>query len=216
LSTKIYDAYYVPHGMDGVLVIKKILERKYEEYVLFLLDKFKDKTGKEIIHRSSHLMGWEKDGLKHINPYKNPKIPEWDHSLKDMGALEAEFVIRANSRCMEKGVPLDVDCSMVVFYYHKKVYIKFFNFNYWWDDVFKELRKSRKIKDWHYQDQTDKPDRISDAAWSKREEVWEGIFKEQESDIPSHCGFTVDFMVRLRHIIMRWHNLIYRGSLDAW
>jgi hypothetical protein len=202
--------------MDGILAIKKIIEQKYEEYVLSLLDKFKDKIGKEILYHESHLMGWEKGALKHINPYKNPQIPEWERSLKDMSDLETEFVIRANSRHMEKGVPLDVDCSMVVFYYHKKAYVQFFNFNYWWVNVFDDLCKSRKIKDWHYQDQSDRPDNISDEAWAERENVWEGIFKEQESDTPSQCGFSVCFIDRLRHIIMRWHNLLYRGSLDAW
>jgi hypothetical protein len=216
MSTKIYNAYYVPHGMDGVLAIKKILEHKYEEYVLFQLDKFKDRTGKDLIYKKSHLMGWEINMLEDANLYKKSQIPEWDRPLKDMGDLEIEFVIKANSRCMSKGTPLDVDCSMVVFYYRKKVYVEFFNFNYWWDDVFKELCKSRKIKDWHYQDQTDKPDCLSDKAWAERQAVWEGIFKEQESDTPSHCGFTMDFIDRIRYIIMRWHNLIYRGSLDAW
>jgi hypothetical protein len=105
---------------------------------------------------------------------------------------------------------------MVVFYYQKKVYVQFFNFNYWWRDTFKELRKTRKIKDWHYQDQTDKPDNIPDEAWSKRESVWEGIFKEHDSGAPSQCGFSVDFIDRIQHIIMRWHNLLYRGDLNAW
>jgi hypothetical protein len=202
--------------MDGISAIKKILERKYEEYVLSQLDKFKDRTGKEMICRHSHLMGFEKDDLKHINPYRDPKISEWERPLKDMGDLEIEFVIKANSRCMSKGTPLDFDCSMMVFYYHKKVYVQFFNFNYWWNDIFAELCKSRKIKDWHYQDQSDKPDSLSDKAWAERKAVWEGIFKEQESDTPSHCGFIVNFSDRIRHIIMRWHNLLYRGNLDAW
>jgi hypothetical protein len=117
---------------------------------------------------------------------------------------------------MERGVQLDFDCSMVVFYYREKVYVQFFGFNYWWDDTFKKLRRTGKIKDWHYQNQTDKPDNVSYEMWEERENVWEGIFKEQESDTPSQCGFTVKFINRLQHIIMRWHNLIYRGSLDAW
>jgi hypothetical protein len=202
--------------MDGVLAIKKILEHKYEEYVFAELNKHKDRTGKKAIYRDSHLMGWEKSSLKQVNIYKNPQIPEWEHPLREMGTLELESVIKANSRCMEKGIPLDFDCSMVVFYYRKKVYVQFFNFNYWWIPVFADLRKTRKIKDYHYQDQTDKPDRLSDEKWNEREDVWEGIFKEQESDTPSQCGFTVNFMDRLQHILFRWHNLIYRGNVDAW
>jgi hypothetical protein len=202
--------------MEGVLAIKKILEQKYEEYVLSLLDKFKDRTGKEMIERESHLMGWEKGALEHVNPYKNPQIPEWERPLKDMGDLEIEFIIRANSRCMNRWISLDVDCAMVVFYYRKKVYVQFFNFSRWWDDTFKKLRKSRKVKDWHYQNQTDKPDNVSDKKWAERENVWEGIFKEHGANTPAQCGFTVEFINRLQHIIMRWHNLLYRGSLDAW
>jgi hypothetical protein len=135
MSTKIYDAYYVPHGMDGVLAVKKIIEHKYEEYVLSELDKYKDRTGKDLIYRKSHLMDWEKGALEHINPFHKPEMPEWEHSLKDMGDLETEFVIKANSRIMEKGVPLDFNFQMVVFYYCKKVYVQFFGFNRWWDDT---------------------------------------------------------------------------------
>jgi hypothetical protein len=202
--------------MDGVLSIKKILERKYEEYVLSELDKFKDRTGKQMIYKPSNLMGFEKGALEWVNTSREPQIPKWEHSLKDIGILETEFVINANSRCMERGIPLDFDCSMVVFYYHKKVYVQFFNFNRKWDDVFKELRKIRKIKDWHYQDQADKPDNVSEKTWVERENVWEGIFKEHEADTPAQCGFSVNFNNRLQHIIMRWYNLLYRGSLDAW
>jgi hypothetical protein len=202
--------------MDGVLAIKKILEHKYEEYVLQELDKFKDRTGKNLIYKDSHLMGWEKWSLEQINEFKEPKIPEWEHPLKEMGVLEIEYVIQANSRCQERGVPLDFDCSMVVFYYQKKVYVQFFNFNYWWKDTFKELRMTRKIKDWHYQNKTDRPDNISEETWAKRYNVWEGVFKEQESNTPAQCGFTVEFINRIEHIIMRWHNLLYRGNLDAW
>jgi hypothetical protein len=203
--------------MDGALALKKTLDKKYEEYVLSELDKFKDRTGKELIFRdNNHLMGWEKRALRLINPYKKPAIPEWDRPLREMSDIETEIVLKANSRCMEKGVPLDFDQSMVIFYYQKKVYVQFFNFNYWWRDTFKELRKARKIMDWHYQDQTDWPDSISEEAQEKRKNVWEGIFKEHDSDVPSQCGFSVDFNGRLQHIIMRWHNLLYRGSLDAW
>jgi hypothetical protein len=202
--------------MDGVLAIKKILEHKYEEYVLQNLDKFKDRTGKSLIYRDSHLMGYEKRSLKWVNEFKEPKIPEWERPLEKMDVLETECVIQANSRCQERGVPLDFDCSMVVFYYQKKAYVQFFNFDYWWENTFKELRKTRKIKDWHYQNQTDMPDNISEEEWAKRDAVWEGIFKEQEADAPAQCGFTVEFINRIRHIIMRWHNLLFRGNLDAW
>jgi hypothetical protein len=203
--------------MDGVLAIQKILEHKYEEYVLQELDKFKDRTGKELIYKDgSHLMGWEQAALRNINPYREPKLPEWERPLKEMDVLETEMVIKADSRRMEKGLPLDFDMAMVIFYYQKKVYVQFFGFNYWWQDTFKELRNAQKIKDWHYQNQTDKPDNVSDELWNKRENVWEGIFKEHGSEVPAHCGFSVDFIDRLQHIIMRWHNLLYRGNLDAW
>jgi hypothetical protein len=202
--------------MEGVLALKKTLDHKYEEYVLSQLDRFKDRTGKDLIYRDSNLMGWEKTALKTINPYQEPKIPEWERPLEKMGTLETEMVIKANSRSVEKGVCLDLDQSMVVFYYQKKAYVQFFNFNYLWQDTFKELRRTRKIKDWHYQDQSDKPDNISDEAWSKRESVCEGIFKEHDSEAPSQCGFSVDFIDRIQHIIMRWHNLLYRGDLNAW
>jgi hypothetical protein len=202
--------------MDGVLAIKKSLEHKYEEYVLQELNKFKDIPGKNLIHKDSHLTGYEKRALKWVNEFKEPKIPEWEHPLKEMGVLEIEYVIQANSRCQDRGVPLDFDCSMVVFYYQKKVYVQFFNFNYWWQDTFNELIKTKKIKDWHYQNQTDMPDNISEEAWAERYNVWEGVFKEQESNTPAQCGFTVEFINRIEHIIMRWHNLLYRGNLDTW
>lgn len=43
-------------------------------------------------------------------------------------------------------------------------------------ESYKELLKPY-IEEYHYQNQTDKPDNISDDEWNERDEIWENIFK---------------------------------------
>jgi hypothetical protein len=216
MSTKIYNAYYVPHGMDGVLAIKKFIEQKYEEHVHARLNEYADYTGKQMIPKPGHLTDFERQLLEHINTYKKPEIPEWERPLREMGTLELEYVINAASRCTEKGILLDFDQSMVVYWYQKKAYVQFFCFNSDWNKEFQELHRKRKIKDFHYQNSTDKPDWISEEKWDAREAVWDGIFKEQGADAPAQCGFTVRFNSRIQYILFRWKNLIHRGNVDSW
>jgi hypothetical protein len=202
--------------MDGVQAIKKTIEQEYEKYVHKILTQFADQTGKWMIFKPDYLTGFERQLLEHINTFKKPEMPEWDRPLKEMGTLELEYVLKAVARNNERGLPIDFDQSMVVYWYQKKVYVQFFNFNNLWEPMFKELRRKRKIKDFHYQNSTDQPDWISDEKWDERRNTWNGIFEEQGADAPAQCGYTVEFMSRIQHILFRWENLIHRGNVDAW
>ena len=45
--------------------------------------------------------------------------------------------------------------------------------------------------EYHYQNQTDKPDEISDEEWSEREEVWEAIFDKYWSPAEAGALYTI-------------------------
>lgn len=53
----------------------------------------------------------------------------------------------------------------------------------------KAFQKKYDIQDFHYQNQTDHPDDISDEEWDKREAIWETILP---SGIPFHDGITLE------------------------
>jgi hypothetical protein len=40
------------------------------------------------------------------------------------------------------------------------------------------LKKDRRLTDFHYQNQTDKPNHISEKSWDRRAEVWNGMDRE--------------------------------------
>jgi hypothetical protein len=49
--------------------------------------------------------------------------------------------------------------------------------------------------DYHYQDQTDKPEEISNRDWYFREQVWEDIFEDiSVLWIPSEAGVVYDIV----------------------
>lgn len=48
------------------------------------------------------------------------------------------------------------------------------------------------IEDYHYQNQTDKPDNISDYRWNKRSDDWDKYF--EISSIPSVAGISIELM----------------------
>ncbi len=44
-------------------------------------------------------------------------------------------------------------------------------------DVLKFLQRDRRVEDFHYQNQTDRPEKISERAWRVREKTWDKIDK---------------------------------------
>ncbi|HNC56714.1 MAG TPA: hypothetical protein PLP33_14810 [Leptospiraceae bacterium] len=86
--------------------------------------------------------------------------------------------------------PYDYSTSLVIYPVGTKLYGQTFGrtdwINQWW--------LSRKdVKDFHYQDQCDKPDQITRREWTKREKVWSSIY-EDYSKTPSESGLVLEII----------------------
>lgn len=79
--------------------------------------------------------------------------------------------------------------SVVVYPYKDRVFVQFFGNN----DLMKIVNKCKLFKDFHYQNQTDKPERLTEKEWRNREKIWDNIFKGNDN-IPAQSGLVYDFM----------------------
>ena len=68
----------------------------------------------------------------------------------------------------------DFDVSIGIRQFEKKLYIIPYC-DMRMKKVLDFLRRDRRLEDYHYQNQTDKPKRISNKAWEERARVWNGM-----------------------------------------
>jgi hypothetical protein len=91
-------------------------------------------------------------------------------------------------------------CSAVIYILAEKTVVQFFG-----------IDKSMKLeiagflemvngKDYHYQNQTDKPDDVSDEEWAERERFWDAVF--DIDPIPANVGFTYELITEKEAIAL--------------
>lgn len=166
MSTKIYNAYIYDGNMESLL--PHLLDLKLRVW----------KAAEE------HLKIWlETDGLKDLR----------NHNIR-LKMLEA------SSR--KTYDPYNMDSSMVVIPHpdtSKNLSLAvFFGVSYTnpqgknstEEDIFGDL--ASKFKDYHYQNQSDKPEEITDEEWDERKEVWDEVLKE--SDFFADVGYAYSFI----------------------
>jgi hypothetical protein len=79
--------------------------------------------------------------------------------------------------------PLNIEASVVVYPFNSEIYIQFFGVP---KLVFTPIFGD-SISDYHYQDQSDQPEDISDGDWEARKELWDKIL---DWNAPSVSGFS--------------------------
>ena len=117
-----------------------------------------------------------------------PKVWAWKKEIL-VGAirnLEKDLLLDHIKNDSYQGLnsPFNVLSSSVVYINQGKFYVQFF-------DVDSKFLDSKNLKDFHYQNQVDKPEDITDCQWEKRRKIWSEIFKTGR---PSDDGFTYDFI----------------------
>jgi hypothetical protein len=78
-------------------------------------------------------------------------------------------------------------CSAVVYPYRSSLYVQFFG-------VLRYMYPLRVkgLVDYHYQNQCDKPDEVSNAEWRTRKRVWDAILGDE--GVPSVAGLSYEFI----------------------
>lgn len=95
----------------------------------------------------------------------------------------AKQLIREDTRAGINS-PFNIECSIVLYKHRKGYFIQFFG-------VDRKLYETNvKLTDFHYQNQVDRDESISDEDWEEREKVWDEIF--EESNAPSAAGLAIE------------------------
>lgn len=90
-----------------------------------------------------------------------------------------------------------------VVYTHKTgLYIHFF-LGFHFRDLRNRLSKSKKLQDYHYQNQSDRPDNISPKEWNTRRKFWDEIIGHRT---PSDAGFIYNFMTYRNFELILYDN----------
>jgi hypothetical protein len=121
---------------------------------------------------------------KHIEQEIRTKYVFFDFS-QETGRVETEFhVYRLIEEETRKGLnhPHNMAASVAIYPHKRKLYVQFFGVNE------KLIKKCGCFKDFHFQNQVDKPKRITYAEWEHREKIWDEIFAEDKPSTPSDCG----------------------------
>lgn len=116
-----------------------------------------------------------------VNYYK-----EYKHS--DMPDNEWDLVELFKERNKSIFFEFNIESSVVVYFHSTGIYLHFFfpgHFGNYSDRGFFE-KWGDWIEDFHYQNQTDKPDDISEGDWRHREEVFDDLFDHY--DPPNRVG----------------------------
>ena len=113
----------------------------------------------------------------------NKELYIGDQNILEPPHLFLEYL--RTSRAKGLNTPFNLEAS-VVLYTHpiEGMLVQFFGF----PDA---LTLPKKVFiDFHYQNQADKPEQVSEQEWAHRNQIWEDIFRQ--SDIPSSVGLHYD------------------------
>lgn len=164
MSTKIWEAYKIPAD-------------KLNEFI----DIARECKIKEIMNISKALFDLVKEEaidkrMERDKTFKYYSDEEWAEHLKDVNnRTYTRFelfweLIEAGSRSRER-TPFDMTCGFNIWLYEGSFYIIPFGEH----GSFINIKFPEWVKEFHYQNQTDKPSRISTKEWNKRRDVWDKV-----------------------------------------
>ena len=166
MSTKLYNGIKFKSNKLGT-VIRQLHSLK-EESVKRVQDTFNDVNSANFITMVLLYMKCLHDGIK---------VEDW---------LDFEKVLRDELRNPYSQFCFFYKFSVVIFERKNKLYGVYFDNTH---ENYKELFDKDIAEDYHYQDQCDKPDGISNREWNFRKTVWNDIFDDiSVLWIPSEAG----------------------------
>lgn len=209
MSTKIYNAYEMPAmSMKQLLEFKKelalIVAKEYYKRLRHLqLETLVDLADNLTINDMKGNTAKVEEILKYYSEYLYPKK---EFSSNKEGILNKELILLVFSYIRKKSKEksdyldsVDLSAEIVLFPISNKrtlfmtfsnefsnLFSSFFNK----DSEYKDIITKYKIKDYHYQNQTDRPEDISSKEWNKRERDWEKCL----NNIPGADGIPVILM----------------------
>lgn len=205
MSTKIYDAYRLPKNNDILKILKesKNIATDYIKndfhYLKFIHTTIMLKVAKELQKEPD-------------NPfYKSIKE---DNKKRNFDIYSVIDILERNVNSMNK---LDYstlfECS--IFYDNDYWYIKFFPNENIHSKILKSLKKELKkygFEDFHYQDQTDIPENISNDEYENRIKKWEELLNE-EGDYMDGLKYEIFSPYSFKKLLSKYY---YTGEKDIY
>jgi hypothetical protein len=181
MSTKIYNAYKYTGSLDELMSDLQKIRQEYSFSKTFMIATKNHKC--KILNTIDK--GLYTDFLNKYKKYSLDNIEEDSVADKEINTLPC-YVLEVFLENMSKtnyNHELNISASAAVYSHLGILYVQFFGYT-------PNIRKYKKFKDFHYQNQTDRAKSITKKEWEHREKVWNSIFNF--SDIPSVCGLTYE------------------------
>ena len=127
--------------------------------------------------------------IKRMNKYskKEPTSLDWSHILYEI-IFFVEKQIRESKISYRRDFNYDYQCDIHILPIKDKLLFLYYGEK---DNFRKILNEQNFIMEYHYQNQTDKPEKISNEEWEQRKKDWEEAIIDY---IPSNHGFTFNLV----------------------
>lgn len=161
MSTKIYDAYICPKFRS--------IDHMHNTF-----KKIKDRIKKEVVKRYQGKIAQDWADYQDNCIIKNKKITSPFHEIASKASKEFQKNVNNSKDC---DASYNFIFEIMIIPYRKNIYIKIFTQQ---TDLC-NLLEEYGFKDFHYQNQTDRPEEISGREWAKRDVIWDNIFKNENT-----------------------------------
>lgn len=172
MSTKIYDAYRIEKSRDILPLMQEI--KKY------------------------FLENFPKDMLVYLtNTVKYKMAKDFDPTIKDR---KDEFIkqrlfdleiANLTRKCFREHDIIEFLLPSTILYDDNYWYIKFYiNLNRF-GQLIDEIQQKFELQDYHYQNQTDRPNGISEEQWSERSAKWEKLLAKHHWNFKNFFQFNI-------------------------
>lgn len=166
MSTKIYNGYYLSHGVDelsfGQIIIRKrpaLVECAKDEIMKSLTNKYLRKTFSQLAKSADATVN---DVI--YNAF-NETVESVKKDIKNIASG-----VRVGD--------LDVTCSISIKRRHGRIYAGLFSDN---RKITQWIKENLPLQDFAYFDNTDRPPNISNYRWKKRGRTWDALFSASYS-----------------------------------
>lgn len=173
MSIKIYDAYEFHGSLFSLMSQLEKIKEKYNDAAVEILKKFRDiKIPKDHVSRKDiewiEMSGGFDTEIKSLNEFALRDIL---NSIGDRGMRHI----------------LNFEASAVIYpYIDNRIFINFFGLSPLLEED--KVLDQKLFTDFHYQNQTDRDESISDEGWTNRMDIWHEILLDK-GGIPGECGF---------------------------
>lgn len=227
MSTKIYDAYKVKiNSIAELREFRKDLTKTYWHYcykelfqhIVFgvLID-----LTESMPHKANHYLCEADKIIKNIASKTTFEDAAKELSSKNVISAAVDYANDIFERQEKNRIPRGIK-GIIAAYEHaeQKDHMIFMGFGLYFtkflsevcfkeDSEYKDFKEKWDLSDYHYQNQTDQPDDISDEEWLERERVWD---KVMDTSVPNEDSIIIQilnadqFQTMLQEYIFKTHQ----------